>query len=152
MTPILAGQRPAARPTPRPGGKPLIAAAYAEHADALAAYIRDVLGADDPRLARDAEDVAADAWLRVTEHADRVDDRVLDLDYLRLIARASARRHREARGPELPVGLPVAPSREAGVEETVLDSLAGERRPLPRRRRAQAFRPSVPAAVKAVAA
>lgn len=63
----------------------LLAAAYERHANALISYISNDLlaGAGDQ-----GEDLAADVWLRVTENLDRVDERVLELSWLQMIARS----------------------------------------------------------------
>lgn len=158
MTPILAGERPTPRLMPQRRGTALVAAAYQRHADALVTYIRRDLAAGDPRLARDAEDLAGDVWLSIIENSDRVDGRVLDLKWLRMIARSVVRKYRDARGPERPAGLFGGEHVLAvdGFEDDVVDSMTAKpRRPLPHRNvvplpvieQPQA----VPAAVKAVA-
>jgi DNA-directed RNA polymerase specialized sigma24 family protein len=159
VTPILASQRPTPRLMPQRRGKALIAAAFERHAHALVTYIRRDLAAADSRLARDAEDLAGDVWLSITESADPVDGRVLDLNWLRMIARSVVRKHRAARGPEWPAGL-TGDERAlvvAGFEDDVVDAmLAKPRQPLPRRNVVQLpvieEPQAVPAAVRAVAA
>jgi DNA-directed RNA polymerase specialized sigma24 family protein len=77
----------------------LLAAAYELHAGTVADYVRGLVGADLYL----AEDLAADVWLRITGNLDRVDERVLDLHWLEMIARSVVREQHPVL--EVPVGL-----------------------------------------------
>ena len=68
----------------------LITAAYERHHAALLGFVYDRLDVLDHHL---GEDLAAEVWRRITESADRVDQRVVDLTWLQVIARAVLREH-----------------------------------------------------------
>jgi hypothetical protein len=95
---ILAGERPV-RQAESTDPATLLAAAYELHTDALLAYVGTLTGRDSYAT----EDLVADVWLRVAEHMDRIDTRVLDLPWLQMIARSVA--GVQAALPEEPVGL-----------------------------------------------
>ncbi|ONK09262.1 hypothetical protein [Streptomyces sp. MP131-18] len=159
MNPILTPRPSAGQRGIRPSPADALAAAFERHADMLVGYIRTDLAAGDWQLARDAEDVAADAWLLIVESAGPVEGRVLDADWLRLIARAAVRRYLDRRGPERPVGLRGVRlehgTAEDGFEDLVLDSLPADPVPADQLRVAPVralSRRGVPAAREAVAA
>lgn len=91
----------------------LIATAYTRHHAALLGYVYDRLEVSDHHV---GQDIAADVWLRITESADRVDQRVLDLTWLQMIARAVLR---EQTSPTRHQVLYVMPERLTARESTV---------------------------------
>ncbi|MFJ2007958.1 hypothetical protein [Streptomyces chartreusis] len=98
MSTILAGERPTGRRVPNAGSR-LLAAAFEKHADALLAYIRghNEVPVTDPY---GVEDLASEVWLEFTRNLDRVDERVLDLSWLRLAANGVIRKAAKAAAAE----------------------------------------------------
>lgn len=99
MNTILAGERPTGQRKRGMSAMDLLAAAFALHTDMLAAYVSGLLGPE----ASEAEDVVSEVWVRIAEAGDRVDERVLNLPWLHMIARSVVAGRR--RIPEVPVGL-----------------------------------------------
>jgi DNA-directed RNA polymerase specialized sigma24 family protein len=94
---ILAGERPVRQSKQGMPAMDLLAAAFALHADTLMGYVGELVGPAE------AEDAVAEVWVRIAEAGDRIDSRVLDMPWLRMIARSVVSGRPQT--PEVPVGL-----------------------------------------------
>lgn len=97
MNTILAGERPVSQPMQSLPPMDLLAAAFALHSDTLTAYVGELVAPAE------AEDAVAEVWVRIAEAGDRIDSRVLDLAWLRMITRSVVSGRPQS--PEVPVGL-----------------------------------------------